>query len=394
MSEFKFDGNWETKIRLAEFSKFSNPEFFHSFQSNNNLDGIFKMHIEDFKNLNPDPEEKQINTINFLSDEKNQINIIESTFKYIRDVAYQEMQSYAPKKEFPDRYPDLKSVIDLYYVIRVLNVTIHNISKDEFACYTISFYSSFNYESQLNLTFDKLRVLDQIEWSNFPSEKVASELGGRDLTEEEYEQIIEKEKKEQEELIIYKPHPKYGKLKPWQIRENAKYSGKLLMKEKYKELKSYIESKGDIENQKSGLLYTIVSGKKNVPDFFLEYLLENRPIQIEEIAPYALSLEDKSIFLRLVDFGYNINEVRNDSTLLRNRIASLKHNIQVKYFDRAEQTKKEIEYLMNRGANPNIRGKYKGDTFSYIKQISEEQIRIEVESFFNKLCSKYGVEKK
>ena len=28
MSDFKFEGDWETKIKLSEFSKFSNPKFF------------------------------------------------------------------------------------------------------------------------------------------------------------------------------------------------------------------------------------------------------------------------------------------------------------------------------------------------------------------------------
>ncbi len=167
------------------------------------------MIIQDLKNLNPDPEKSQINAINFLLDLENQTEIIKSVFKYIRDVAYPDMQSYIPKKEFPERYHDLKSIDDLYYVIGVQHINIHDFSKDEFALYTISFYSTFNYESQLNLTFHKARIIDHIEWSDFPSEKVALEIGMRVLKEEEYEEYAEREKENQIELIIYKPHPKY-----------------------------------------------------------------------------------------------------------------------------------------------------------------------------------------
>ncbi len=32
MDKFKFQGDWETKIKLSEFSRFSNPDFFLSFE--------------------------------------------------------------------------------------------------------------------------------------------------------------------------------------------------------------------------------------------------------------------------------------------------------------------------------------------------------------------------
>ena len=390
MSDFKFDGNWEHQIKLSELSKFSHPDFFNS-KPNTNYDGNIKMLIEEVRNFNPDPENEQIKTINFLLSQKNQIEIIESIFKYIKDVAYPDFQSYFSKEEYPDNYLNLTSIDDLHRVIGFNGITIHNFFKDECAIYTLSFAAAFGYENHLNLTFDKTKILDHIEWSDFPSEKITEELGFQqlELTDEEYEKIREEELK----LVLYKPHPKYGKLKSWQKSENDSYPSKLLYHGMYKELKSYIETKGDeIINLKSGFLYTITRGKRDVPKHFIEYLLEDKPTQIENIAPYALSLEDKSIFLKLVSYGYDINALKNDSTLITSRIATLKHDIQVKYFDRAEETKREIEYLMKMGANPNIRGKYKEDTFSYIKKIDEEQIRLKIEIFFYDLCEKHGFE--
>ncbi len=163
------------------------------------------------------------------------------------------------------------------------------------------------------------------------------------------------------------------------------------MKGMYKELQSYIGSSENVEEQKSGFLYTIVRSKRNVPNFFLEYLLEEKPKGIEELASYAISLEDKTVFLRLLDFGFDINETTKGNSLLTRRVSSLKYYILVKYVEKIEEIKKDIEYLLKMGADPNVEGKQSKNTFTTIEEIKEKDIRIEVESFFFSLCEKYGI---
>lgn len=264
MREFKFKGDWETEIKLLEFSKFLNPIFFrHS--STHNPDGTVKMIIDESRNVNPDPEDYQLKTINFLLNIDNQKKIIQSIFAYIKNVAYPDIQSRLPREEFPDSYPNLEKIDDLYNVVALVGVNIHSFQKDEFAMYTLSFNSSFNYECSINLTLAKTTVIDHIEWNDFPSEKIRDLLGCRSLTEEEYEAM---EKEEQtKELVYHFPHPKYGKLKSWQKSENNNYPIHLLNRENFEELKSFIISNRDErENLKSNLLARIKKFEIDIPE--------------------------------------------------------------------------------------------------------------------------------
>ena len=270
MRAFKFKGDWETEIKLLEFSKFLNPIFF-THSSIHNPDGTVRMIIDESRNVNPDPEDYQLKTINLLLDIDNQKKIIQSIFTYIKKVAYPDVQSRLPKKEFPDCYPNLERIDDLYNVVAIVGVNIHSFQKDEFAMYTLSFNSSFNYERSLNLTLAKTTVIDHIEWSDFPSEKIRDLLGDRSLTEEEYK-VMEKEE-QTKELVYHFPHHKYGKLKSWQKSENNNYPIHLLDRGNFEELKSFIISNGDgRENLKSNLLARITKLEIDIPEA-LEKLL-------------------------------------------------------------------------------------------------------------------------
>ena len=92
MSVFKFDGNWETKIVVSELSKIIHCSF-SSFKDHTKVRKEVNMMIEDLRNLNPDPEKEQLNTIEFLQNVDHQKEIIEATFTYINEIAYPHFHS-------------------------------------------------------------------------------------------------------------------------------------------------------------------------------------------------------------------------------------------------------------------------------------------------------------
>lgn len=270
MSVFKFDGNWETKINLSELSKMIHSDFL-STKLPAKVRKEVRMMIEDVKNLNPDPEKEQLNTINFLQNVDHQKEIVEATFIYIKEIAYPYFQSIFSKEEYSHNYPILNSSKDLFKAVGFSEVTVHDIFKDEFAFYTLSFYAPFANESQLNLTLHKARVIDHVEWHDFPSQGLIKELGMRNLNEEEYQELLEKEKKEVP--IFHLPHPKYGLLKPWQKMANQSYPYNLLKKGEFEKLKSFIQSNGkDYEKLSARLLKTSINFKIQIPKELEDFL--------------------------------------------------------------------------------------------------------------------------
>jgi len=199
MSDFLFNGNWETKIKLVELSKLKKLKHSTNKKISLSKDEIL-MIIEKYENQISEPKKKQTNTINYLLDTNNQIQIIESIFNYIKEIIFPEIiQFYEfPEEEYPDEFSNLKSSNDLNDLIELRYITIHNLHNNENAIFTLTFESLLGrIDGELNLTFNKSIILDHIQWNSWPSDQVVIKLGGRILSIEEIEAMekIEKEKK-------------------------------------------------------------------------------------------------------------------------------------------------------------------------------------------------------
>ncbi|MFT5265947.1 MAG: hypothetical protein ACI8YQ_004705, partial [Polaribacter sp.] len=138
---FEFNGEWVVNLKLEEFLLLNNKRSQSDLEKANQP--LFEIGIQDEFNENPDPEEYQINTINWLMDSNNQKAILSSLLDYCKNTIYPHYKTFMWESEYPDCYPQLNEIGDLSKLLSIWSVSINKIEKEGFAYYT------FNCESCL-----------------------------------------------------------------------------------------------------------------------------------------------------------------------------------------------------------------------------------------------------
>lgn len=382
MVEFEFDGNWTRVIQLIEFTKLNNPDFARRDHDANN--GIFGMTIYDAHNFNPDPEKEQINTINYLTKSQNQKEILESLFHFSRDVIYPEYKIYLSEEEYPECYPTLNTANDLYKLIGINEVLIYNIQKDGFAYYVLGFNSCLDYEHGLYLTLHKSRVLDHAQMGDLNQKKIYEAL------KLDYEKHLEEyhEKEKNKELKTYSPHPKYGKLKPWQEQANQYYPFGLLHRKHNEELFEFLKVDENHQMFTGGLLNAAV-----VNDYTdaIEFLISIKPENVISAIITAIRKNQDDLVRRLIDLEQSdLNKRVGFDSLLYNAFV----NLAKQYCDEGEKRKamKILDLLFSVGINPNLKDKFNRDANYCIGNIHEKELVNELRELLRKKITQYKIE--
>ena len=237
MSKFQFKGDWETTINLGVISNhLSNPKF--SFRREDLDENSYQLFVYHQMNSNPDPEEEQLNTIEFLQAEVNQRTILSNLYKYIKNVAYPNYKTYISEEEYPNSFPALNEERDLRAVIGLDHLYIRRFSKESYAYYNLMFETCIDEEHGLGFVMHKSEVIEHGSIGGIGYDKTGEHMG---MTPSEFSDFINVIRTHPK-VNYQKAHPKYNTLKPWQKEFNDNYNYYLWSNGTSKELIDFIES--------------------------------------------------------------------------------------------------------------------------------------------------------
>jgi len=234
--QFNFKGDWDTTINLKEFSKFDANRFFeyHKEEQKKLTSGFVNLIISDDINENPDPNDYQINTIDFII--QNQSLLINHLFQRIIDVEYPFMKEHIDDTKY--WFPDIKEIEDLKKVLGIISIQVLPYFKDNFAYYLINFYASYEDEHGVHFLFHKGRIIDSGNAWEYDLKKICKD---GNLNEEKI--IDDYNSKDEKIFYLIKPHKKYNRLKPWQFDANEGLPYRLVRNQKNLDLINLIDNK-------------------------------------------------------------------------------------------------------------------------------------------------------
>jgi len=364
---FEFKGDWELELELERFKILNNPEYTRGSEKSNK--GLFKFEIFDEFNSNPDPENYQINTINFLLNPDNQSKILTSLINYSREIIYPHYKTFMWESEHPDCYPKLDNVEDINKLYGINRIVIKRIGHDGFAYYILDCSSCLDYEHGITVTFYKDTVIDHGE--NWDDKKVCEHKGI------DYNSYYEKEVKDfnQREAILTKPHEKYGKLKPWQKDQNEWYPVGLYHANRLSDFKKALET-GEIPKEPtiSKILYLSIIHKK---EEFTQFLIDQNVNFKYSAFQEALNRDRYDLTDKLLQQGYSINEKVAQSSFFYVTIGYLTDAINKN--DAIEVFTKRLKYLLDNDLDPYLEDNFNRNSFFRIKRIDDEAQREKVE---------------
>lgn len=234
MNEYSFNGDWEFKLRLDEFSDIFTFDLIDSDKWKREQIDI---KILDVQNDNPVPEFQQIETINYLIN--NQEKIVEGIFKTLQGKIIPHYKSVLGDSS--DVFIPIKHMTDLSNYLGISSITIFNRFKNEIA-YVMLYFNSFRCDSEhgLNLIFHRDRFIGTHE--DF---KEAYEDIGLDYKEILREMSIKNQEQfENKDYKFHEPTSDRYSLKPWQLQENRVYPFRLLQTNQQEKFIEFMASNG------------------------------------------------------------------------------------------------------------------------------------------------------
>jgi len=258
MRQFEFNGIWNPLIELPEFGKLNQTDLITKFHK---ADNLFSINIEDYHDYNPDPIDQQLNSINYIID--NEFEILNSIYLFIKNEVYPKYRIFMSIDEYPECYPTLNNVRDLRELLALSEILLYTISKDEFSYSVFCFNSRLDYGHGLCITMHKSSCITWAEMGNLDQEKIVEDDGKINVA-------VYQEDKQLFKGGLFLPHPKYDKLKPWQIKSNKELPNRLLGEDKVFELKEYLITKADKETVENLIRLCLWWNKDQT---ILEYLL-------------------------------------------------------------------------------------------------------------------------
>lgn len=364
---FDFRGEWEVELQVNRFRIFNNSEY--NKGSNRPDKGLFKFQIIDELNANPDPEKHQINAINYLLNERNQSSILKNLLEYSKKTIYPHYKTFMWESEYPECYPKLEKVEDLNDLYGINRIIIKRIHHDDIAYYILDCKTCLDYEHGIKITLFRDTVIDHGE--DWDDRKVCEHKGI------DYHLYHEQEVKDynHRELFLIKPDPKYGKLKPWQKRQNDYYPFGLFHSEKDHELMAGIE-KGVIPKEPivSKILGMAIDHER---EDLTQYLIGKYPEKKFTGFKEALKKDRYDLTELLLKQNYDLNEKVAQSSIFYETIGfiatALAKGKEIDVF------KRRLKYLLDNGLDPYLEDNFKRNSFFRIKRINDEALREKVE---------------
>ncbi|MFT6708166.1 MAG: hypothetical protein ACJATF_003022 [Flavobacteriales bacterium] len=372
---FEFNGEWVVNLKLEEFLLLNNKRSQSDLEKANQP--LFEIGIQDEFNENPDPEEYQINTINWLMDSNNQKAILSSLLDYCKNTIYPHYKTFMWESEYPDCYPQLNEIGDLSKLLSIWSVSINKIEKEGSAYYTFNCESCLDHEHGIVIGGYKDVILEhggELEYDKIYNHKGVDPKKEQEKNTEEYRN---------RELKIWNPHPKYGKLKPWQKDLNRYYPFGLFHRKRDEELIQFLNN-GLVTKEPliSRILeLSIMKERENLTAYFIEQTPEYKFTPFKE----ALKKDRFDLTDKLIQQGFNINEKVAQSSLFYETIGDLAKAISKN--EKTEIFTVRLNYLLSNGLDPYLEDGFNRNSLYRIKRIDDDLVRAKVEEEVMKILN-------
>ena len=353
-SEFSFNGLWELEFNFKAFEGLQSRRGSYTSQDKAEMSkGDIKLVIEDELNENPDPKPEQLKTIDYLSQNPVRVKnaLLTSLPKYYD--SQKELFGYdANEPEHQSWFPEISNTNDYTTVFGIGNVYILNAVKDGYSYYGLEGGCTWDDEHGIGFLMHKDRVVKVGDAAiSFNSWEAYKDNG----THIEQQKRWDKENNnpsQKPKPILYKPHPKYGTLKPSQISENKMYENRLIERGFNEDFISLVESgKIDINNNK-GLSMTFLQRASQFDNIEMcRFLFEQNPKDITGVIQNAAGHLNKELVELCLERGININEINNvKQTLFHRTNGQLNYWKQKGELDKQNEYKEFLDYIISKGA--------------------------------------------
>jgi len=319
----EFNGDWIMDLKLEKFSLLNHMDYNVDVEKVNQ--GFFEVEIVDEHNNTPDPEEYQYNTVNWLLDPLHQKAILNKLFLHCKEIIYPQYKKILWESDYPECYPKLNNIKDLKKLLGISRIKIES------------------------------------------NKKIFKHRG--DDPELEYNKLVEKLNRRT--LTMQLPHPKYGKLKPWQRKANLQYPMAIYQAGLHVELRENLEN-GVIpkEPYTSRILELSIFHKK---EELTQYLIKRNPEKKYNSFKYALDFDRYDLMDELLKQGLELNDrIAFDSPFLH--VVRSIQRARIKNED-TEKFKMRLKYLIMNGLNPYLEDSSKRSSISIIK---DRELRKEI----------------
>ncbi|MDF1698306.1 MAG: hypothetical protein P1U56_20825 [Saprospiraceae bacterium] len=370
---FEFNGEWEFDLQLEEFKILNNSEYIDDVS--NASQGFVKVEIFDEFNANPDPEEYQLNAIHYLLDKQNQARILYNLLIYSREIIYPHYKEFMWESEYPECYPKLNTIVDLNKLYGIYQISIKRIGHLDHAYYIFNCNSCLDYEHGITITLHKDEVIDHGE--NWEDKKVCEHKG---IDYSTYSKQATKAYNHRE-AVLTEPHPKYGKLKPWQKNQNDRYPFELYRTNKMDEFIQAIDN-GVFPSEPVTSRITelsIIHGKEPVT----QLLLARKPKYAYAAFKEALKKDRFDITDMLLEQGYAINEQRAQRSHFYETIGFLSKAISNE--ENINVYKIRLKYLLANGLDPYLEDNFSRNALYRIDRINDKKLKEQVNNEVKKI---------
>tara|TARA_R110000737_G_scaffold352332_2_gene397897 strand:+ start:515 stop:1834 length:1320 start_codon:yes stop_codon:yes gene_type:complete len=314
MDKFVFNGDWRFEIDLPVLSKINDKHWYGSNPNHpTNLklqSGKVTIEIVDRRDDDPDPEQVQLNTIEYIK--SNEKALVESLIDHLNRVVNPAYYSYCGDEELLKKILNLE---DLGQAVRMSEIQILDSEKDGLAYFAFMMEYIGDYEHGLVLTYCKDKMLGFAGSCEVDYEAINKDMGG--ISEKEYQRNVDRNS--YGENMIHVPNPKYGKLKPWKLEETGSQLSRLLKNEANNQSIIEMINAGDLDVDipidsywGSGLMSLAVYHSNFQ---MVEHLLKKGQAIGENIHRYTGRHFDKDKLQKMIELGGNIDELHNRTNI-------------------------------------------------------------------------------
>lgn len=339
---FSFNGIWELEYNFKAFEGLQSRRGSYTSQDKEaQSNGDVRLVIEDELNENPDPTSGQFKAIEYISQNSSRIKMV--LFENLENYYESQKELYGYDANDSDHqtwFPEIRNLNDFSKVFGIGNVYILNAEKDGISYYGLEGGCTWDDEHGIGFLMHKDRVVNIGDAAiSFSSWEAYKDNGTYQEQQEKWHKANNSQTKKLKP-IFYKPHPKYGTLKPSQIAENKMYENRLIEGGFNEEFISLVNS-GEIDiNNNKGLSMTFLQRASQFNNIEMcKFLFEQNPEDMSGVIQNAAGHLNIELVELCLEKGIDINEINNVKQTLFQRT-----NGQLYYWKQKGDTEKQAEY--------------------------------------------------
>ena len=311
MTAFEFKGDWEFEYQFEAFKGLQSRRGSYTSQdSKKESNGIVNVIISDELNDDTDPTEEQINSINFILN--NPAKIKQSLFKALK-IEYpklKEMYGYDENdQDSKEWFPEINSIDEFKKVFGVGNMFVLLPHKEGYSYIGLECGCTWDEEHGLGFLLHKYSII-KVGGADeaFSTWEAFKDNGTYEEEQKKWNKHV-KEKKSLPKPKIYKPHPKYGKLKPSQSEANKMFENHLLERGYNSEFIELVESDQIDVNINNGLTMTFLERAAQFNNLdIVKFILSKNPNSKDNVIHRSVRYCNKELVQIMIDNGVDINQ--------------------------------------------------------------------------------------